>query len=119
MRSQSALWKRVMGRHGGACVYCGERATCLDHINPLSYTGDNSEDNLVASCQLCNAIAGSLVFDTFEAKREYVVGELGKPKYANRNSLSFRTDCGQLFRPSWSGSTKFPCKSCYALDEAG
>lgn len=50
---------------GRRCVYCGsllglEDAT-LDHVHPLSRGGDHAPGNLVAACQACNQLKGSLL----------------------------------------------------------
>ena len=55
------------------CGYCFERwATDWDHILPVSYRLDNSEGNLMPCCRRCNGFAGNLIFDSVEAKREYI-----------------------------------------------
>ena len=50
---------------GRRCVYCGtslelENAT-LDHVHPLSHGGDHAPGNLVAACQPCNQLKGSML----------------------------------------------------------
>ena len=41
------------------CAYCGPRATTLDHRIPVADGGPKyDEDNLVPSCQPCNARKG-------------------------------------------------------------
>jgi 5-methylcytosine-specific restriction endonuclease McrA len=54
------------------CVYCGtplglEHAT-LDHVFPLSKGGDHAPGNLVAACQHCNQLKGSLLPSEFFAR---------------------------------------------------
>lgn len=52
----------LFARDGYSCQYCGRRKSDLkgrqfltrDHINPLSRGGDNSWENVVASCSSCN-----------------------------------------------------------------
>jgi hypothetical protein len=39
----------------GPCVYCGEPATCLDHVRPLARGGEETAGNLVPACQDCNS----------------------------------------------------------------
>lgn len=39
----------------GPCVYCGEPATCLDHVRPLARGGLEIASNLVPACQDCNS----------------------------------------------------------------
>lgn len=50
---------RVLRRDGGLCVYCGADATCVDHVIPMVRGGDDSMENLVASCTVCNLRKGS------------------------------------------------------------
>jgi 5-methylcytosine-specific restriction endonuclease McrA len=41
------------------CVYCSSmRDLTTDHLIPRSRGGDNSADNLVLSCQICNGSRG-------------------------------------------------------------
>ncbi|PHX96033.1 MAG: hypothetical protein CK531_08735 [Gemmatimonadetes bacterium] len=47
------------------CVYCStslglDHAT-LDHVYPLSRGGDHAPGNLVAACQACNQLKGSML----------------------------------------------------------
>ncbi len=70
VKNQGMNWirpERRLGiylRDGMACVYCestiedGERLT-LDHVMPYSKGGDNSNGNLVTSCNRCNASRGN------------------------------------------------------------
>ncbi|MEN9791425.1 MAG: hypothetical protein RLZZ63_1083 [Gemmatimonadota bacterium] len=57
---------------GRRCVYCGtglglEHAT-LDHVIPLSRGGTHHPGNLVAACQPCNQLKGSLLPHEFFAR---------------------------------------------------
>lgn len=50
---------------GRRCVYCGSSLelddATLDHVHPLSQGGDHAPGNLVAACQPCNQLKGSLL----------------------------------------------------------
>lgn len=70
--------RRILKRDNHTCVYCFELATEVDHIIPYSYIPDNTDGNLVASCRLCNSIAGSMVFDSFILKYQYIKREREK-----------------------------------------
>jgi 5-methylcytosine-specific restriction endonuclease McrA len=37
------------------CVYCGGKATTLDHIHPKSDGGSNGWSNMAPSCLTCNS----------------------------------------------------------------
>lgn len=64
------------------CLYCGDPANEVDHIHPHSYSLNDKEENLVASCSICNRIAGSKVFDGFIEKQTYIREEREKERYA-------------------------------------
>ncbi len=57
---------------GRRCVYCGTALgldiATLDHVYPLSRGGDHAPGNLVAACQSCNQLKGSLLPVEFFAK---------------------------------------------------
>lgn len=70
--------EKIFDRDSWICQYCGDRANNVDHIIPWAYTRDNTKENLVASCQLCNLIAGSKTFDSFQEKKLYILNRLLK-----------------------------------------
>ena len=51
---QNQLRTFIFSRSNNKCVYCGAKATEIDHIIPRSSGGTNSTYNLVASCRVCN-----------------------------------------------------------------
>ena len=51
---QNKLRSFIFNRSNGKCVYCGAKATDIDHVIPRSSGGTNSVYNLVASCRACN-----------------------------------------------------------------
>jgi 5-methylcytosine-specific restriction endonuclease McrA len=55
-------WRKVrtavLKRDQHRCFYCGERATTVDHLRPVSRGGTDHESNLVACCSDCNAAKG-------------------------------------------------------------
>jgi len=58
---------------GTPCGYCYEReATVYDHMIPRSFGGTNDLSNLMPSCQPCNGLLGDKVFDSIQARREFV-----------------------------------------------
>lgn len=63
----------ILKRDWELCQYCGDPATHVDHIVPWCYEHNNSTDNLVAACALCNYIASDKLYDTFSAKRDAVL----------------------------------------------
>ena len=51
---QNKLRNFIFSRSNNKCVYCGAKATEIDHIVPRAKGGTNSVYNLVASCKACN-----------------------------------------------------------------
>ena len=83
--------KKVMKYSGGICVYCGNPCEVIDHIDPWCHSADNSVDNLVPACTICNAIAGGKVFDSGLAKQRYILAQRKRKKWQRRiNSKSSR-----------------------------
>ena len=75
---------KALTETGYACAYCGEAATQADHVVPYSWAVDNSFNNLVACCDVCNVIAGSKMFDSFYEKKEYILAERTGRKWSKR-----------------------------------
>lgn len=71
------LWKKVMKRDKWLCRYCGANAEEVDHVIPTSKGGSTDGRNLVASCMLCNRILHDRLFESFEAKREWILKKRG------------------------------------------
>jgi hypothetical protein len=67
MAKRKAISKKVrfeiFKRDGFICQYCGAHPPSVilnvDHIHPVALGGDNSDDNLVTSCQSCNLGKGA------------------------------------------------------------
>lgn len=49
----------VLRRDKRICVYCGGKATTVDHKIPVAQGGTHNSDNLVAACKPCNVSKGS------------------------------------------------------------
>lgn len=47
--------RALMASYLGLCAYCTARATCLDHVTPISRGGTNAIANLVPACRSCNS----------------------------------------------------------------
>lgn len=63
--SNKVRWE-IFTRDNFKCHYCGATTKDgirleIDHIMPFSKGGDNSKDNLVTACNLCNAGKGDLL----------------------------------------------------------
>lgn len=64
---------RIFAKYNGRCVYCGDPANDLEHILPVAYRQDDTDENLVPACGICNHIAGPQVFGSFQEKRNYIL----------------------------------------------
>ena len=62
---QKELKSFIFNRSNGKCVYCGAKATEIDHVIPRSSGGTNSTYNLVASCRSCNEKKSNLTLKAF------------------------------------------------------
>lgn len=75
-----AIKKRVLTRDGNACRYCGDIATTVDHIVPVSFIPIHQENNLVAACGRCNNKLGNRMFTSLDEKREFLLQNLKSRK---------------------------------------
>ena len=62
---QNKLRSFIFSRSNGKCVYCGAKATEIDHVVPRANGGTNSTYNLVASCRNCNEKKSNLTLKAF------------------------------------------------------
>ena len=62
---QTELRSFLFKKHNGRCVYCGNKATEIEHIIPKSKGGTNSVHNLVIACRKCNELKGTLGLKEF------------------------------------------------------
>lgn len=58
-----------------ACAYCGDYATAVDHVIPVSRGGTNDRANLTPACRPCNEEKLDFTPDEWRAWRE----ETGRP----------------------------------------
>jgi len=76
-----AIVQMLMEMTGGGCAYCFMSVRGIqyhvEHITPLSVGGTNAIGNLTISCPDCNKCAGSKVFSSLEAKRNYIIRARG------------------------------------------
>lgn len=80
------LQKEIIAKQNNCCIYCdikfGETYyklnRCLvskihwDHLVPFAYLQDNPYTNWVASCNVCNHIKSSRIFETIDEAKNYV-----------------------------------------------
>jgi len=61
-RQWTKIKQRILRRDGFICQYCGQEANTVDHVIPRRLNGNDSDDNLVASCRRCNLSKGGRFF---------------------------------------------------------
>jgi 5-methylcytosine-specific restriction endonuclease McrA len=58
-RAWSKIRERILIRDAYLCQYCGNDATTVDHVIPISKGGTDEPDNLLAACSRCNYSKGN------------------------------------------------------------
>jgi RHS repeat-associated protein len=56
----------ALKENGGKCVFCGKKATEVDHSIPKSKNGDTTTENLQPTCQHCNRQKGAKTSTEYE-----------------------------------------------------
>ncbi|MFA5376901.1 MAG: HNH endonuclease [Dehalococcoidia bacterium] len=103
-------WNELIEYYGTTCYYCRkEIATTIDHVVPYSWDQDNDIENLVPACALCNALAGNMMFESVDHKRQYILGE--RKKRVNQRAIC--TDCMLPFTYRTHSPSMFLCAECY------
>lgn len=103
-------WGQLIDTYGYLCFYCRKSiATTIDHVVPYSWDEDNSIENLVPACALCNSIAGDKIFESVEHKRQYVLNR--KNRKGNRQVLC--TNCFLPYGYRTMSPSLFLCAECY------
>jgi len=107
---------KILERDAYVCAYCLGEATVVDHIIPWSWDYDDSPYNLVAACELCNAIASDKIFKSLGEKTAYIMGQRGKKKHAHSDLRplvpALCMECGEKIRQHRGGDTLFLCRRC-------
>ena len=62
---QNKLRSFIFSRSNNKCVYCGAKATDIDHIIPRAQGGSNSVHNLTPACRSCNQKKSNLSLKDF------------------------------------------------------
>ena len=52
-------YHEVFLAHGEKCVYCGKKATTVDHLTPKTHGGTDDFENLAPCCGTCNPRKGA------------------------------------------------------------
>jgi hypothetical protein len=95
-------------------------ATVVEHVVPWSWSHCNDEDNLVASCTVCNQIASDKMFSSFDEKKAYILvirqGRRWTRKLAKKYQVFRCNKCKVLFEPLKDGATNFLCSSCAVVE---
>lgn len=54
-----AQWQEVLDFYGRKCLLCGSKNPTIDHVLPLLYGGDNTQQNVQPLCCECNSVKGN------------------------------------------------------------
>lgn len=109
-------WDELLEMYGILCVYCHQvPATQIDHVIPVSYIEYHGIENLRPSCGWCNLLAGSQVFEDFEAKYNWLRDRRAN-KRKNHHRRTFCTDCWVPFQYPLHSPVLFQCAECYDID---
>lgn len=86
-RPSKEIQKRLLLNQNNKCKYCnikfgemyfrdnkpGLSRIHWDHLVPFAYLQENPYNNWVASCNICNLIKSSKMFDTIQEVKDYVI----------------------------------------------
>lgn len=107
------FWNDLAAMYGNLCFYCRkEIATSIDHVIPYSWDGDNSINNLVLACSLCNSLASDKMFDSVIQKQAYILKH--REKYKNTRAIC--KDCLLPYTYRTHSPSLFLCAECYDLE---
>lgn len=93
-----AFYKRKF-RWANFCIYCGEPATCEDHVFPISLAVNlecwrpNVKQflkqglNIFPACDECNHLAGNKPFRLIREKRQFIQKKLRKKYFRNSKQV--------------------------------
>ena len=109
--------RAVFIRDQMTCRYCGDQASHIDHVIPVSFGGTNDIENLVAACPFCNQRVSDKVFDTFADKKAYLAQFEDDRIRRRRRKRSLCGDCGYPFNPGVFGATNVLCDVCARIDD--
>ena len=103
-------WNELIAHYGVLCFYCEDAiATTIDHVIPYAHDQDDSIENLVPACALCNFIANDRIFEDTEHKRQYILS-----RRTNRNrKRAICTECYLPYAYRIHSPSLFLCAECY------
>ena len=65
------LRKYILLSYNEICAYCGDKATHVDHVMPVSKGGGYEIENLVAACAKCNFKKGTYLLEETNMEIKY------------------------------------------------
>ena len=87
---------KITGSHNDPCVFCGAKATTIDHITPLAKDGrKHNIYNLAPMCAGCNN----------DKADSSILMALLHPQIKNRMQTNYKTECNiirkEIARREW------------------
>ena len=97
-RYQSAYYQRVrkevLDRDYWTSHYCGQEATTVDHVIPISKGGTDEAQNMVAACNPCNSGKRDRMIPRFFESAGRPTTPIGKIFPENGSSVHYLADSG-------------------------
>lgn len=85
------LIQKTHEKYNYKCVYCNKDSDTIDHFIPLSKNGTWDEENLYASCSICNNIKADKIFNNVEEVIKYVKNNRKKYKSIKKKKAKHLT----------------------------
>jgi hypothetical protein len=103
-------WDELTALYGVLCYYCREEvATTIDHVVPWSYDQDDSLENLVPACSLCNALASNKHFEDVRQKQQFILNR--RKERGHRRAIC--PDCFLPYAYREHSPSIILCAECY------
>lgn len=92
-RLSKAERQAVYEKCGGHCAYCGCEITIqqmqVDHVQPISVSGEDTLDNMLPACRSCNYYKGAEPLHIFRRYIERFCDTLARDSVTYRNAVRF------------------------------
>lgn len=110
---------RIFARDGFTCRYCGRQSDvvplAVDHVIPVCKGGTNDDENLITSCEPCNAGKGSKLIEqtvpseTDRLRLSQERNEQLRAARAAKTAAKARSDLRQTVLEFWCSMTGRDC----------
>lgn len=111
----------ILERQANKCIYCARKfgstvwdmngktvalSIRFDHFEPYALRQNETSENLVAACGVCNALKSDLVFDSLKATRLWLAREWERRGFQESfpGMQQFKIDLSLVDNGGWTGS---------------